>query len=207
MDYKEILVNGIGSTTVINLNRPEKLNALNESVLKRMEDAVSVIEKDGKCKAVIITGSGEKAFSAGVDISYLRGMRNEKDASEFIGRVHALFGRIENMEKPVIGAINGFCIGGGLELALVCDIRIAASSATFGLPEGKLGIIPGGGATFRLPRTVGLAKAKEMIFTGESIGAEEAPRCGASISESTPMNFPIGLLAASTMNTSSMLYP
>jgi len=161
---------------VITIDRPDALNALNLDVLAELEAVVSQAEMDQNVYVLIITGAG-RAFVAGADIAQMRNLT----ANE--GRVFGEFGnrvflKIENLTKPVIAAVNGFALGGGCELALACDIRIAGEKAKFGQPEVGLGITPGFGGTQRLPRLVGLSKAKELIFTAQTIGADEALRIG-----------------------------
>lgn len=162
---------------LITFNRPAKLNALNQGMLRELGEAILQIETDSHIRAVILTGAGEKAFVAGADISELA----ELDAvgtkrKGLTGQ--AIMRRLEICGKPSVAAINGFALGGGLELALCCTLRIASTSAKLGLPELKLGVIPGYGGTQRLPRLVGRAKALEMILTGDPIDANEASRIG-----------------------------
>lgn len=161
---------------VITINRPEALNALNNDVLKELEQVVSQAEADNNIYALIITGAG-KAFVAGADITQMKDF-TAYEAKAFGEYGNSVFYKIEMLSKPVIAAINGFALGGGCELAMACDIRIAGEKAKFGQPEVGLGITPGFGGTQRLPRIVGCSKAKELIFTAEVIGAEEALRIG-----------------------------
>ena len=161
----------------ITLNRPEKLNALNNEVLRTLDVIFAELEHDAEVGVVVVTGAGEKAFVAGADIAELKSL----DAAR--ARVQALLGqavfqRIESMPKPVIAAVNGFALGGGCELALACHIRIASENARFGLPEVSLGIIPGYGGTQRLPRLVGKGVALDMILSGEMTSAADALRMG-----------------------------
>ena len=161
----------------VTIQRPEKLNALNEDVLKELDCAFAGLEHDGNVGVVVLTGAGEKAFVAGADISEL------KDLDSASARVQALkgqavFQRIEDLSKPVIAAVNGFALGGGCELALACHLRLASENARFGLPEVSLGIIPGYGGTQRLPRLVGKGVALDMILSGEMVGAADALRMG-----------------------------
>jgi len=165
---------GIG---ILIINRPKALNALNWDTLR---DLGNFIEKDfpkEKIKALIITGSGEKAFVAGADIAQMSQM-NSAEFKEYTDYAHNIYGLIENSPCPSIAAINGYALGGGCELALACDIRIASEKAKLGFPEVKLGIFPGWGGSQRITRIMGLGKAKELIFTGEMIGSEEALRIG-----------------------------
>ena len=164
---------GIG---IIKLNRPEALNSLNEQVLTELEEIFNLIEKDDGILTFIITGEG-KAFAAGADIEFMSQMNYEegKKYGEFGARV---FRKLESMEKPSIAAVNGFALGGGCELAMACDMRIASEKAKFGQPEVGLGIAPGFSGTQRLPRIVGKSKAIELILTGDIINAQEAKEIG-----------------------------
>ena len=161
----------------LTLNRPEKLNALNNEVLQQLEGAITDLEQDPQVGAVIITGAGEKAFVAGADIAELKSLDTARARVQAL-RGQAVFQRIEAMPKPVIAAVNGFALGGGCELALACHVRIASENAKFGLPEVSLGIIPGYGGTQRLPRLVGKGVALDMILSGEMIPAADALRMG-----------------------------
>jgi len=152
-------------------------NVLNHSVLKELEQVLTEVQEDEYVRVVIVTGTG-RFFCAGADINELAHLTTAHSGSEFAVRGQSLFSRIERSEKPMLAAINGPCIGGGLELALACHVRVAAAGAMIGLPEIKLGLIPGFGGTQRLPRVVGASKAAEMILTGESLSAEEALRIG-----------------------------
>jgi 3-hydroxypropionyl-coenzyme A dehydratase len=166
-----------GDIAIIKINRPEALNAVNIDVIGELSRTLDIISVDEGIKAVIITGAGERSFCAGADIAYMVNidpMRAEKYASS----AQAVLNKIEKLEKPVIAAVNGFALGGGCELALVCDIRIASSNAKIGQPEVTIGIPPGWGGTQRLVRIVGPAKAKELIFTGKMFTAEEAAQIG-----------------------------
>jgi enoyl-CoA hydratase len=160
----------------ITLHNPPA-NTITASVLKELEQVLSEVEQDEYVRAVIITGSG-RFFCAGADIHELTRLNTGHAGTEFALRGQALFNHIERCDKPVLAAINGICVGGGLELALACHIRIATSGAALGLPEIKLGLIPGFGGTQRLARVAGASKAAEMILTGESVTAEEALRIG-----------------------------
>lgn len=160
----------------ITLHNPPA-NVLNLSVLKELELVLNELEDDEYVRVVIVTGTG-RFFCAGADINELAHLHTEHVGSEFSSRGQALLNRIERSDKPVVAAINGTCVGGGLELALACHIRVAAAGAMLALPEIKLGLIPGFGGTQRLPRIVGSSKAAEMILTGESVSAEEALRIG-----------------------------
>lgn len=160
----------------ITLHNPPA-NVLNLSVIKELDLVLSELEEDEYVRVVIVTGTG-RFFCAGADINELAHLHTEHGGAEFASRGQALLNRIERSDKPVLAAINGTCVGGGLELALACHIRVAVAGAMVGLPEIKLGLIPGFGGTQRLPRIVGPSKAAEMILTGKSVSAEEALRIG-----------------------------
>jgi 3-hydroxypropionyl-coenzyme A dehydratase len=162
---------------IIKINRPEVLNALNKEVMSELSAAIDIVGADGKIKVLIITGTGERSFCAGADIRYVVNI-DPIEAERYATFIHTLLNKIENLEKPVIAAINGYALGGGCELALACDIRIASSNAKIGQTEATIGIPPGWGGTQRLLRIVGPAKTKELIYTGKMITAEEAERIG-----------------------------
>jgi len=166
-----------GQIAVLTLNRPEVMNSFNFALLRALSDEIEAIDVDPHIRVVIITGAGEKAFAAGADLKERRTYTPEQ-VKEFITTIRNLFTRIEYMRKAVIAAVNGVALGGGTELAMACDIRIASSAATMGQTETRLAIIPGAGGTQRLPRLVGKGIAKELIFTGRRVGAEEALRIG-----------------------------
>jgi len=173
MNYEFIDVKTQNGIAVIFLNRPKAMNALNKDMVLELDDAFEKMAGDSQVKAVVITG--EKNFAAGADISNMLTLSPE-EAKEFSFR-HT-FNKIEDFPKPVIAAISGFALGGGLELALVCDMRIAAPNANLGLPEINLGIFPGAGGTQRLPRLIGTSRAKEMIYTGDIININKATEYG-----------------------------
>lgn len=177
MDFKYLLFSIDDGIATITINRPETLNALNPGVYHELSECMIKLASDPTVKVVIITGSGNKAFIAGADIAAMSTM-SANDALIFGIAAKEATVRIETLSKPVIAAINGFTFGGGLELAMTCDFRVAASSAKFGQPEINLGIIPGGGGTQRLTRLVGVGKAKEMIMLGDVISAEQALQIG-----------------------------
>jgi 3-hydroxypropionyl-coenzyme A dehydratase len=162
---------------IIKINRPDVLNALNKEVIAELYRAIDIVGLDDSIKVVIITGTGVRSFCAGADIRYVVNI-NPIEAERYANLIHTLLNKIENLEKPVIAAINGYALGGGCELALACDIRIASSNAKIGQTEVTIGIPPGWGATQRLLRIVGPAKAKELIFTGKMITAKEAEGIG-----------------------------
>jgi len=176
MPFETILYEKDRSIAKITLNREEALNAINDKMLAELEEVLDRIEDDQDIRVVIITGRG-KAFAAGADIKMMAG-KNYLDARKVTVYGRDLFTRIEDMGIPFIAAINGFALGGGCELAMSCDIRIASDKAKFGQPEINLGIIPGWGGTQRLPRLVGKGMAKKMILTGKMIDADEAKRIG-----------------------------
>jgi 3-hydroxypropionyl-coenzyme A dehydratase len=162
---------------IIKINRPEALNALNTDVILELSRTIDIVGVDDGIKAVIITGVGERSFCAGADISYMVTITPIM-AEKYASAAQDVLNKIEKLEKPVIAAINGFALGGGCELAMVCDIRIASSNAKIGQPEVTIGIPPGWGGTQRLLRIVGPSKAKELIFTGKTLAAEEAEQIG-----------------------------
>jgi 3-hydroxypropionyl-coenzyme A dehydratase len=162
---------------IIKINRPEVLNALNKEVMSELSAAIDIVGADGKIKVLIITGTGERSFCAGADIRYVVNI-DPIEAERYATFIHTLLNKIENLEKPVIPAINGYALGGGCQLALSCDKRIASSNAKIGQTEATIGIPPGWGGTQRLLRIVGPAKTKELIYTGKMITAYEAERIG-----------------------------
>jgi 3-hydroxypropionyl-coenzyme A dehydratase len=174
---KYVLLEPIGDVALIKINRPEALNSMNVDVIWELSKTIDIVGVDDGIKAVIITGAGERSFCAGADISYMVNI-SPIDAEKYASAAQSVLNKIEKLEKPVIAAINGFALGGGCELALVCDIRICSSNAKIGQPEVTIGIPPGWGGTQRLLRIVGPAKAKEMIFTGKMINADEAYNIG-----------------------------
>jgi enoyl-CoA hydratase/carnithine racemase len=161
---------------ILTLNRPDVMNSFNFGMLRALKERVEAIHFDTDVRVVIITGAG-KAFCAGADLKE-RATLNEQQVREFITTIRNLFTFIENMNKPVIAGVNGIALGGGTELALACDLRIVSTAASMGLTETRLAIIPGAGGTQRLPRLVGRGKAKELIFTGRRVDAEEALQIG-----------------------------
>ena len=175
MPYENILVETRGRVGLITLNRPKALNALNDQLMNELGDALLAFEADESIGAMVITGS-EKAFAAGADIGAMKDWSYmDVYKSEYITRN---WERLKQVRKPVVAAVAGFALGGGCELAMMCDIVIAAETAKFGQPEIKLGVIPGAGGTQRLPRAVGKAKAMDMVLTGRNMDAQEAERAG-----------------------------
>lgn len=166
-----------GAVAVVTIDRPDALNALNVETLTELRDRLGELAVDNDVRAVVLTGAGEKAFIAGADIKYMSGLDAEQAAGW--GRLgHEAARLLETMSKPTIAAVNGFALGGGCELALACDIRYASARAKLGQPEINLGIVPGWGGTQRLVRVCGIGAAKELIFTGRTVDAEEALRIG-----------------------------
>ena len=176
-NLKYIQLESQGEVAILRINRPEALNAMNTDVISELSQTVDKIGADETIKVIIVTGAGEKSFCAGADISYMVDI-DPITAEKYASSAQSVLNKIERLEKPVIGAINGYALGGGCELAMVCDIRIASSNAKLGQPEVTIGIPPGWGGTQRLMRLVGPAKAKELVFTGRMIPAEEAFQLG-----------------------------
>jgi len=174
---KYIQIDLLNEIAILRINRPEALNAMNLDVIFELARAIDIISADEGVKVLVITGAGERSFCAGADISYMVNI-DAVTAEKYASSAQSVLNKIEKMEKPVIAAINGFALGGGCELSLVCDIRIASENAKIGQPEVTIGIPPGWGGTQRLLRVVGPAKAKEMIFTGKMITAHEAATIG-----------------------------
>ena len=171
-------------TAVITISRPSALNALSKAVLAELSAALAEVRADEDCRALIVTGDGEKAFVAGADIAEMRDLGPD-EAADFARRGQAVFRAIEELPIPAIAAVNGYALGGGCELALACDIRIASENARFAQPETGLGIIPGFGGSVRLPATVGRARAAYLILTGRQVNAADALAMGL-VSEVTP---------------------
>lgn len=175
LDFKNLFVELDQSILWATVNRPLNRNSLNKETLTELETLFDWAEKNDKVRVIVIQGSGQKAFAAGADINQLY----ERDLLETLEPgMQKVYKTIENSSKATIAAVNGYALGGGCELALACDIRVASSNAKFGLPELNLGIIPGGGGTQRLARVIGMGRALEMILTGEIIGADEAKQIG-----------------------------
>ncbi len=177
MDYKNLVVNINEKVALVTINRPEKLNALNKETLEELGQAFKSFASDEDVASVVITGSGEKAFVAGADISEINKL-DMLSGKEFAEKGQKIFNLIENMNKPVIAAVNGLALGGGCELALSCHIRVASENAKFGQPEVNLGIIPGFGGTQRLTRLINSGRAMEYILTGNMIESKEALKLG-----------------------------
>ena len=172
-----VLESQSSSVVTLTLNRPEKLNALNKTLVGELHQRMGELDADPRILAVILTGAGDKAFAAGADIAAMAEM-TVSEAKAFSDLGHALGERIEQAHFPVIGAINGFALGGGCELALACDFLYASDKAKMGQPEVNLGVMPGFGGSQRLARRIGIGRARELCFTGNTVGAEEALRIG-----------------------------
>ena len=177
MDYENILFAREDTIAILTINRPKSLNALNPQTMEEIESAVAAVAASADIRCLIVTGAGDKAFIAGADISAMVTMSGF-DEKRFAEHGLGVLRKIEQLHVPVIAAVNGYALGGGTELALSCDLILAASTAKFGLPEIKLGIIPGFGGTQRLPRRIGLPRARELIYTGKMIDADTAMRYG-----------------------------
>ncbi len=177
MSYENLILEKEENIALITINRPKVLNALNADLLKELEAVMDEVEKDQEVRVVIITGAGDKAFVAGADIAYMSKL-NPLEAKSFAQLGQRVFSRVENMPKPIIAAVNGYALGGGNELAMACDIRIASEKAKFGQPEVTLGLIAGFGGTQRLSRLVNPGLAKEILFTADQYDAEAAQKIG-----------------------------
>ncbi len=175
MTENRVLHERRGDAVLVTLNAPERRNAIDQQMVDGLHRVLDELWHDESVAAIVITGAGDKAFAAGADIAQLRD-RTSRDALKAINS--GIFNRIEEFPAPVIAAVRGFALGGGCELAIACDLRVAGESAKFGQPEVKLGIIPAAGGTYRLPRLVGLGRARELIYTGRIVDAQEALRIG-----------------------------
>lgn len=178
MNYKNIITELDNGLAIVTINRPEKLNALNRETITELHEAFKALNADKNVKVIIVTGSGEKAFVAGADISEFANFNIEEGQKLAALGQELLFDLVQNLSTPVIAAVNGFALGGGLELAMAAHFRIASDNAKMGLPEVSLGVIPGYGGTQRLPQLVGKGRAMEMIMTAGMINAEEAKAYG-----------------------------
>ena len=177
VNFANLLYENQDGIAVITMNRPKALNALNQETLDELNQVADMLAKDSTVQVVILTGSGDKAFVAGADIAQMQSM-SAMEGRNFGKLGQAVFNKLENLPQPVIAAVNGFALGGGCELAMACDIRIASEKAKFGQPEVTLGITPGFAGTQRLPRLVGKGRAKQLLYTGDVIDAQEAYRIG-----------------------------
>ncbi len=200
MSFENILIQKEGKVTIVTLNRPQSLNALNKQTLKELSTVMDELNHDDSVRAIILTGEGEKSFVAGADIKEFSDFGQEK--AEELARTgqDEVFNKIESMSKPVIAAINGFALGGGLELAMACHFRYASENAKLGLPEVTLGLIPGYGGTQRLPKLVGKGMANEMIFTAKMISGQRAKEIGL-VNEV----FPLEELLTKTLETANVI--
>ncbi len=178
MSYQNLLIHSDNNFRIITINRPDKLNALNKETIGELHEAFNEAEKDSSVQVIILTGAGNKAFVAGADISEFIDFSMEEGKLLSAEGHSLLFNFVEHLSKPVIAAVNGFALGGGLELAMSCHIRVASDNAKMGLPEVSLGVIPGYGGTQRLPQLVGKGKAFEMIMTADMITAADALQWG-----------------------------
>ena len=178
MSFQNILINIENAVATLTINRPEKLNALNKATILELHEAFQALETNKTVQVIIVTGSGEKAFVAGADISEFANFSITEGAQLAAQGQELLFDFVENLQTPVIAAINGFALGGGLELAMACHFRVASDNAKMGLPEVSLGVIPGYGGTQRLPQLIGKGRAMELIMTAGMITADDAYRTG-----------------------------
>jgi enoyl-CoA hydratase len=178
MAFETLLCESRNAIGFVTINRPERLNALNRQLMLELQTCFQAIRNDAEVRVVILTGSGQKAFAAGADIGELASQATTLEGKETSELGQRVLSMIENLGKPVIAAINGYALGGGCELAMACTLRIAADTAMMGLPEVKLGLIPGYGGTQRLSHLIGKSRALELILTGDSISAQEAFRLG-----------------------------
>ena len=176
MDFKTISITQEGAIGILTLNRPEAMNALNDELIREMNQAIDLIAQEDKIRVLIITG-GDKVFAAGGDIKAMLKC-GPWEAKKYVSPIHKVFNQITELPKPTIAAISGFALGGGVELALTCDFRIAAENSKFGFPEINLGIFPAAGGSQRLPRLIGMSKANELMFTGDTIDAAAALSIG-----------------------------
>lgn len=177
MASHNVILRREGPVVIVTLNRPDKMNALNKEILEEFKKLIDVLETDRTARVIVLTASGDKAFCVGADLKERQGM-NEKDVLLRLEMVRALYLRWERLPIPSIAALNGVALGGGLELALVCDLRIAADHVQVGLPETELAIIPGNGGTQRLTRTIGMSRAMEMVLLAKRLSASEAQQWG-----------------------------
>lgn len=176
--YQHLLVDISGKTAVITINRPEKLNALNKETLEELAAVLASLKEQDSVRGLMLTGAGAKAFVAGADIAEFQTLTEQEGKELAAWGQHAVMDVLHHYPKPIVAAINGFALGGGLELAMACHIRVAVENARMGLPEVSLGLIPGYGGTQRLPQLVGRGKAMEMILTGDMINATDALQWG-----------------------------
>ena len=208
MSYNNILVEENHGITTITINRPNKLNALNKETIEELHEAFKSLEADKTIKVIILTGSGEKAFVAGADISEFAHFSEEDGGKLAAKGQELLFDFVQNLTTPVIAAVNGFALGGGLELAMACHFRIASTNAKMGLPEVTLGVIPGYGGTQRLSQLVGKGRAMEMIMTAGMIDAQTALNYGLVnhvVEQTELLDFAKGIASKITKNSSTAI--
>ena len=202
---ENILIEKQDAIAIVTINRPTKLNALNKATIQELHDGFKSLNEDKSVKAIIVTGSGEKAFVAGADISEFANFSVEEGGNLAAEGQRLLFDFVQNLSTPVIAAVNGFALGGGLELAMSCHFRVASDNAKMGLPEVTLGVIPGYGGTQRLAQLVGKGRAMEMIMTAGMIDAETAKNSGLVnhvVSQAELLDFTKGIAAKITKNSS-----
>jgi len=207
MNLENILYSEDDGIARITVNRPEKRNALNQGVRMELRQVLNEIENDDNIRVAIITGFGDKAFIGGADIAELKDLTPISCEARASTTGQQLYTDLENLKVPIIAMINGFCLGGGCEIAMCCDIRIASATAKFGQPEINIGIFPGGGGTQRLPRLIGWGRAKELLYTGRIIDAAEAERIGLvdKVVPSTELEPAVMELARNIASKSSMI--
>lgn len=195
MSFNNILLKKEEGIGFITINRPKYLNALDRGTVEELSEVIDLVSADDEIKVIILTGAGDKAFIAGGDIAFLKEL-TPVEARKFAAFGHAVLRKMESLPKPIIAAINGFCLGGGCELAMACDFSIASSKAKFGQPEVSLGVTAGFGGTQRLPRLIGVGRARQLLYTGDMIDAGEALRIGL-VNEVVPdgelMNYVVGI--------------
>lgn len=177
MNYSNFLFKNENGIALVTINRPKNLNALDRTTVEELSAIIDRVAADREIKVMILTGAGDRAFIAGGDIAFMKNL-SSMEAREFAIFGQGVLRKLESLPKPVIAAINGFCLGGGCEVAMACDFGIASDNAKFGQPEVSLGVTAGFGGTQRLPRLVGMNRARQLLYTGEIIGAEEALRIG-----------------------------
>ena len=208
MEYENILIEIDNQIAVLSINRPTKLNALNKPTIEELNSALASLEENKEVRAVIIIGSGEKAFVAGADIKEFANYNTSEGSQLAAKGQELLFDYVQNFTKPIIAAVNGFALGGGLELAMACHFRIASTNAKMGLPEVTLGLIPGYGGTQRLPQLIGKGRAMELIMTADMINAEKALEYGLVnhvVEQNELLAFTIKIAEKITKNSSSAI--
>ncbi len=199
MEYKNILISFEGEIGFLTINRPKALNSLNIETLQDIQMGMQEVKNNQSCKVLILTGAGDKAFVAGADITEMKGM-SSLEALNFSKLGHLTLKMIQDLDRPVIAAVNGYALGGGTEIAVACDFIYASENARFGVPEVTLGIFPGFGGTQRLPRLIGKGNAKELIYTGKMVNAQEAYQMGI-----VNRVFPLASLMEETKKTAAQI--